>query len=422
MALSPQLLALHYGLRLDASEAFIQGYVDGMRLDQRGQGVACGKGWIPRSKKCSSDKAKQTSKEAKAKTVEKSRERAKLKGEVKAAKGQKPYVKEKPDPKQDPATLKKVNTEFSKRVTDVATEYLREANVAKPRYGEIAIGARHVELESMGDSLLTFARTLSETGDVGKAEAEGMKVADSWAKNWQRNVKGTMSASGGPKGNPKMAAFEVEKAARLARESQESGKAFSMPSDIQGAARVSMQKRLAAKDKKKEQQSRTPQTKTSTTSQEEFNKKLKEERKQRRNATKKATSSLPNPKPADPEKMSKFSDAFQPKRMTAMTISSSAGMEERKQFFQDAMKGKKFKSQEIEIVGLNGSQKVSAKVEGDLAIVPNKDINLNPNAKRSGRETGYSITHIPSGMQITGASNGKEARAIASALLESGID
>jgi sRNA-binding protein len=93
MALSPQLLALHYGLRLDASEAFIQGYVDGMRLDQRGQGVACGKGWIPRSKKCSSDKAKQTSKEAKAKTVEKSRERAKLKGEVKAAKGQKPRVK-----------------------------------------------------------------------------------------------------------------------------------------------------------------------------------------------------------------------------------------------------------------------------------------------------------------------------------------
>lgn len=86
-------LALHYGLRLDASPDFVQGYADGMRLDQRGQGVACGKGWIPRSKKCSSDKARQTSKEAKAKTVEKSRERARLKGAVKAAKGQKPYVK-----------------------------------------------------------------------------------------------------------------------------------------------------------------------------------------------------------------------------------------------------------------------------------------------------------------------------------------
>lgn len=409
-------LALRYGLRLDASEAFIQGYIDGMRLDQRGQGVACGKGWIPRSKKCSPDKAKQTSKEAKAKTVEKAKARAKLKGEVKAAKGQKPRVKEKTEPKLDPAQLQKVNTEFSRRVTDVATEYLKEANNAKPRQGEIAIGARHVELESMGDSLLTFSRTLAETGDVGKAEAAGMEVANSWAKNWQRHVKGTMSASGGPKGYPRAAAVQVEKAARLARESQESGKAFSMPSDIQGSERVGMENR--AKRQAKQQQS--GKTRSKTTSQEDFDKKYKEERKQRRTATKKATSGLPDPKPADPAKMDKFSDAFQPKRMTAMTISSNAGMEGRRQFFQDAMKGKKFKSQEIEIVGLNGSQKVNAKVEGDLAIVPLKDINLNPNA--AGKKTGYSITHIPSGMQITASSNGKEARAIASALLESGID
>jgi hypothetical protein len=90
-----QHLAIHYGLRLDASDAFVQGYVDGMRLDQRGQGVACGRGWIPRSKKCSRDKASQTSKEAKAKTVEKAKARAKLKGEVNAAKGQKARVKDK---------------------------------------------------------------------------------------------------------------------------------------------------------------------------------------------------------------------------------------------------------------------------------------------------------------------------------------
>jgi hypothetical protein len=70
---------------------FAAGYAAVMenRFDQRGQGVACGAGWIPRTKKCSPDKAKQTSKEAKAKTVEKARQRAKLKGEVKAAKGQK---------------------------------------------------------------------------------------------------------------------------------------------------------------------------------------------------------------------------------------------------------------------------------------------------------------------------------------------
>ncbi|MEY3298727.1 MAG: hypothetical protein RLZZ597_1987 [Cyanobacteriota bacterium] len=93
MALSHHLLALQYDLRLDASPEFIQGYADGMRLDQRGQGVACGRGWIPRTKKCSRDKASQTSKEAKAKTVERAKERAKLKGEVKSAKGTKPYTK-----------------------------------------------------------------------------------------------------------------------------------------------------------------------------------------------------------------------------------------------------------------------------------------------------------------------------------------
>lgn len=93
-----QPLAIHYGLRLDASDAFIQGYVDGMRLDQRGQGVACGRGWIPRSKKCSRDKASQTSKEAKAKTVEKAKARGKLKSEVKAAKGGKPMTKKKKEP------------------------------------------------------------------------------------------------------------------------------------------------------------------------------------------------------------------------------------------------------------------------------------------------------------------------------------
>lgn len=67
-----------------------------MRLDQRGQGVACGKSWIPRTKKCSRDKASQTSKEAKAKTVEKAKSRAGLKKQIKLAKGQKPYVKPKP--------------------------------------------------------------------------------------------------------------------------------------------------------------------------------------------------------------------------------------------------------------------------------------------------------------------------------------
>jgi hypothetical protein len=82
------------------ADAFLQGYLDVMhnRFDQRGQGVACGNGWIPRSKKCSRDKAAQTSKEAKAKTVEKAKARGELKRAVKEGKGQKARVKEKPAP------------------------------------------------------------------------------------------------------------------------------------------------------------------------------------------------------------------------------------------------------------------------------------------------------------------------------------
>jgi hypothetical protein len=111
-------IAGYYGLPIGVSESFIQGYLDGMqmRLDQKGQGVACGRGWIPRSKKCSRGKASQTSKEARAKTVEKAKERAKLKSEVKAAKGMKPYVKPKPEP-TDPNNP---SPEFAKKWGDAS--------------------------------------------------------------------------------------------------------------------------------------------------------------------------------------------------------------------------------------------------------------------------------------------------------------
>lgn len=49
---SVSTVASYYGLRLDASEAFIQGYADGMRLDAKGQGKPCGRGFIAREKNC----------------------------------------------------------------------------------------------------------------------------------------------------------------------------------------------------------------------------------------------------------------------------------------------------------------------------------------------------------------------------------
>ncbi len=50
---SATAVASYYGLRLHASEAFIQGYRDGMRLDAKGQGKPCGRGFIAPGKKCS---------------------------------------------------------------------------------------------------------------------------------------------------------------------------------------------------------------------------------------------------------------------------------------------------------------------------------------------------------------------------------
>jgi hypothetical protein len=77
------------------------------RFDRKGEGVACGKGWISRRKKCGRDKSRTTSPEAKARTVEKQKVRQQLRGQVRAAKGMKPYVKPKKEvDKQEPASKK----------------------------------------------------------------------------------------------------------------------------------------------------------------------------------------------------------------------------------------------------------------------------------------------------------------------------
>jgi hypothetical protein len=50
---STQAWAAHYGLPLNTPEDFVQGYVDAMRLDAKGQGKPCGRGFIAPGKKCS---------------------------------------------------------------------------------------------------------------------------------------------------------------------------------------------------------------------------------------------------------------------------------------------------------------------------------------------------------------------------------
>lgn len=45
-------IASYYGLRHDSSDAYILGYADGMRLDAKGQGKPCGRGFIAPGKNC----------------------------------------------------------------------------------------------------------------------------------------------------------------------------------------------------------------------------------------------------------------------------------------------------------------------------------------------------------------------------------
>jgi len=100
------------------TDSYIQGYLEVMswRFDRKGEGVACGRGWISRRKKCGRDKSRTTSPEAKARTVEKQKVRQQLRGQVKAARGMKPYVK----PKQEPADPNNPSPEFVKKWGDAA--------------------------------------------------------------------------------------------------------------------------------------------------------------------------------------------------------------------------------------------------------------------------------------------------------------
>jgi hypothetical protein len=214
---STAALALHYGLRLDAAPEFVQGYADGMRLDQRGQGVACGAGWIPRTKKCSPDKAKQTSKEAKAKTVEKSKARAKLKGEVKAAKGQKAYVKPKAEPTSEikPRKERKPRSSNPRTNDEILSEALAQSKKMKGKNQEVSF---------IVPSPFSFEKDQAVTGKaevfgdfaihpiVGPGMADGVKTFDPSLGTYQIThlPSGLPLATGTSKKNIKAAMYMLE--------------------------------------------------------------------------------------------------------------------------------------------------------------------------------------------------------------------
>jgi len=171
--------ASYYGLRLDASDEFVQGYIDGMRLDQRGQGVACGRGWIPRSKKCSRDKASQTSKEAKARTAEKSRERAKLKGEAKISKNIDKLSKKQPSdltPAELKLALRRVNKE-----KDNAQDSLREVT-QMTKYGLMAKPGMEDEANKRERKLLRISRIANALNDENDRRNAGSDTEKAFNK------------------------------------------------------------------------------------------------------------------------------------------------------------------------------------------------------------------------------------------------
>lgn len=130
--------SIHYisgylGLPFEASEPYILGYLDGLRLDARGEGVACGRGWISRRRKCSKGKAAQTPEENLRKTREKQKSRQQLRAKVEASKGMKPRViNKKPEdhkiPDKLPHKSPKTPQEFIENGRAIAGPFLDEAS------------------------------------------------------------------------------------------------------------------------------------------------------------------------------------------------------------------------------------------------------------------------------------------------------
>ena len=92
------------------------------KLDAKGQGVACGGGWISPRAKCSKDKAKTTSKENLAKTTEKRKKAHATKASIKSAANR----------KQLEASLNAAKPTGKKRINGLMAQ-LQEMNPGEPR-------------------------------------------------------------------------------------------------------------------------------------------------------------------------------------------------------------------------------------------------------------------------------------------------
>ena len=171
--------ARQYGLRMDASEAFIQGYADGMRLDQRGQGKPCGKGFISARKKCSAKGAQQLAADLKAGDAgakqrvaigkRNAQNQQALRKAVKAAAGQKPYVKPPVEQGQGGAIQKRGG-----ELATVAKESTRDKDSTKQQSIDEKYASDNPS-EADADNWLKEAVVEYSRPDKKKADAEALE-------------------------------------------------------------------------------------------------------------------------------------------------------------------------------------------------------------------------------------------------------
>lgn len=111
------------------------------RCDRKGEGVACGGGFISPRKKCSRDKAKTTSKEALAKTKANAKAKHALKKQVAEDKGKKAtpiQEKPKPVPEKSKATRSKPDAVTGKKLKpDEVEEFLTKSSPTDKNYYEL---------------------------------------------------------------------------------------------------------------------------------------------------------------------------------------------------------------------------------------------------------------------------------------------
>lgn len=173
---STAFLVGYYGLRLDSSPDYVAGYIS-VRLDAPGEGVACGKSWISRRKKCSKTKSATTPRENLDKTIQKQKDRQALRGLVERSKGLKPYVKAKAvGPAKPPHKNPQTPQEYIENGRAIAAEFLEQSKGMKAQIDSLTQAKQRDENELRQAQRAVMSKAVDEARQDPEVRASADKA------------------------------------------------------------------------------------------------------------------------------------------------------------------------------------------------------------------------------------------------------